>query len=176
MLQFKKNLKIWLYTWFSKGKNVRWRIAAGFIYAQTGIYNDGDRQCRHIKSTSKKLGRKLALQDGFQRTLVNSVGQTKHYGHFKNVVSNGRCRIRTCDRLIKSQLTESDKPTKHNKLQLDDSSTVASAYKENPKTAQNHHQNMPEDLAEIVAVWPELPEHIKAAIKALIQTHIRGNS
>jgi hypothetical protein len=27
------------------------------------------------------------------------------------------------------------------------------------------------DLAEIVKVWPELPEHIKAAINALVQTH-----
>ncbi len=26
-------------------------------------------------------------------------------------------------------------------------------------------------IAEIVAVWPELPGHIKPAIKALIQTH-----
>jgi len=30
---------------------------------------------------------------------------------------------------------------------------------------------LPSDLAEIVCVWPELPEYIKAAINALVQTH-----
>ncbi len=36
-----------------------------------------------------------------------------------------------------------------------------------------------QDLVEIVAVWPDLPEHIKAAIKALItsyQADTRGDS
>ncbi len=28
------------------------------------------------------------------------------------------------------------------------------------------------DLAELVKVWPELPEDTKKAIKALVQTHI----
>ncbi|MFC1603871.1 hypothetical protein ACFL5F_02485 [Planctomycetota bacterium] len=36
-------------------------------------------------------------------------------------------------------------------------------------------KKLPPDLAEIVAVWPELPGHIKAAIKALIQTHTKGD-
>ena len=33
--------------------------------------------------------------------------------------------------------------------------------------------NLTADLAEIVAIWLKLPEHIKAAIKALVQTHKR---
>jgi hypothetical protein len=43
-----------------------------------------------------------------------------------------------------------------------------------PKQAEIDTQNLLPDLAEIVTIWPELPEHIKAAIKALIQTHKYG--
>jgi hypothetical protein len=43
------------------------------------------------------------------------------------------------------------------------------------KAATNQDGNLHPDLAEIVAVWPELPGHIKAAIKALIQTQKKGD-
>ena len=38
------------------------------------------------------------------------------------------------------------------------------------KQAKIDTQNLPDDLAEIVAVWPKLPEHIKTAIRALVKT------
>jgi len=57
-------------------------------------------------------------------------------------------------------------------LQSQASGAYKPAYKENPKTAKNLAENLPNDLAEIVAAWPELPEHIKAAIKALVHSHI----
>jgi len=44
-----------------------------------------------------------------------------------------------------------------------------------PKQPKIDTSGLPSDLAEIVAVWPELPEYIKAAIKAMIET-FRTNS
>jgi hypothetical protein len=41
------------------------------------------------------------------------------------------------------------------------------------KTGKIDTPRLSADLAEIVAVWADLPEHIKTAIKALVQTHIR---
>ena len=80
----------------------------------------------------------------------------------KDQKSNGRCRIRTYDRLIKSQQTKNHKP-------LSDKSLTKT---ENPvfdTSLANLLQKYP-DLAQVVDAWPSLPEHIKAAIKALIET------
>ena len=63
-------------------------------------------------------------------------------------------KTKTCE-TTKEQLTPQLTPKSQKQTQIDTS-------------------ELPVDLAEIVAVWPELPEHIKAAIKALVQTHIES--
>ena len=43
---------------------------------------------------------------------------------------------------------------------------------ESAKTqVDNDTKNLPNDLAEIVRSWPELPEHIKSKIEALVKTN-----
>jgi len=55
-----------------------------------------------------------------------------------------------------------------------DNSKSALTPKLTPKS-QKHTEiditTLPSDLVEIVAVWPKLPEHIKAAIKTLVEAH-----
>ena len=63
-------------------------------------------------------------------------------------ISNGKTK--TCE-TSKEQLTPQLTPKSQKQPKIDTS-------------------ELPKDLAEIVAVWSELPEHIKQAIIALIQT------
>ncbi|MHC4912387.1 MAG: hypothetical protein ACYTE5_05195, partial [Planctomycetota bacterium] len=60
-------------------------------------------------------------------------------------------------------------------LRKDESSAYKPAYKNISEITENTTQidirNLPSELAEIVTVWHGLPKHIKAAIKALVQTH-----
>ena len=96
----------------------------------------------------------------------------------KNRVFNTPGRIRTCDLRIRNPLNQNDKLLKSKELQTQGSGAYKPAYKDNPKIDSNQDkndtQNLPPDLAEIVALWLELPGHIKAAIKALVQTYNKG--
>ena len=85
-------------------------------------------------------------------------------------------RTRTCDLRIRNPLPENSKSCNVRDLQNTKPSAYKPAYKKIQKTVDGQLLDLPADLTEIVAVWPELPEHIKAAIKALVQTHFQGDS
>ena len=52
-----------------------------------------------------------------------------------------------------------------------DRKTDSKKSKTTPNQAFLDPAELPPDLMKIVTLWPELPIHIKAAIKALVQTH-----
>ena len=70
--------------------------------------------------------------------------------------------------------TKTASPEKTNTCETSESALTPQWTPTHPKQGEIDTSNLPPDLAEIVAVWPELPEHIKAAIKALVQTCNKG--
>ena len=74
--------------------------------------------------------------------------------------------IGSVDRRSENTTNGKTKTCKTTKQQLTPQLTHESQKQPKTDTAE-----LPADLAEIVAVWPELPVHIKAAIKALIETN-----
>ncbi len=76
-------------------------------------------------------------------------------------------RTRTCDLRIRNPLPENANDNESKDLEHTETGAYKPAYKENPKMAENEADSLSPDFAKVVSVWPELPEHIKAAIKAL---------
>jgi hypothetical protein len=68
-------------------------------------------------------------------------------------------------------LPKIDKSCETRDLQTLQKGDYKPAYKKFQKTTEGQPLNIPTELAEIIAIWPELPVHIKAAIKALVQTY-----
>ena len=69
---------------------------------------------------------------------------------------------------------ENSNDSKNKDLQQVELGAYKPAYKNFSKTADGQPFDLPVDLAEVVEVWPDLPIHINAVIKALIQSHTRG--
>ena len=76
---------------------------------------------------------------------------------------------------LRNPLTQNDNDCNDKDLQQDKEGAYKPAYKNISEIAENKTQidiqKLPTELADIVTIWHKLPEHIKAAIKALVQTH-----
>ena len=85
--------------------------------------------------------------------------------------------IRTSDPGIMSPLTSESKSIQNKHLQKAksgvDRKTDSRMSISAPATAEIGVANLPRDLAEIVTLWPDLPDYVKVTITTLVQAHAK---
>ncbi len=79
-------------------------------------------------------------------------------------------RIRTSNLHFRRPMHKKDKNNKNKDLEQAETIAYKPAYKQNGKKQENQPEKLPVDLVEVVAVWPELPGHIKNTILYLVRT------
>jgi len=83
--------------------------------------------------------------------------------------SNGPGRIRTSDQWIMSPPRGKGNHNQDKNLQQNQKGAYKPAYK------NNIDDSMPSELVDIIEVWADLPEHIKATIKTLVSVAVKKN-
>ena len=119
------------------------------------------------------LAENLAFSGRTLSTPLDNNGQSTHTDGGKTADSKANGRIRTDNPWLQNRCTEDTTPENTNTSETSNPPLTPQWTPESPKQGEIDTSRLPTDLAEIVAVWPDLPEHIRAAIKALVQTHIR---
>ena len=94
-----------------------------------------------------------------------TTGKTNLDNNIKTPFSKANGRIRTDNPWFTKPELKTAKDITDKQLTSQEQNDLSTCL---DKTLQKHSE-----LQQIIKVWPDLPEHIKQAIKTLIQTHIK---